>query len=63
MAPTSNLMPLLATLVVFVYAAGVILRGKGAPWYEWAGAVAGLLFAAWFWLAELRRVRRRGRRS
>jgi hypothetical protein len=54
----SNLMPLAATVVVLIYAAGVIIR-HGGLWYEWLAVVAGVGFATWFWFTEYKRVQRR----
>jgi hypothetical protein len=54
----SNLMPLAATIVVAVYAAGVIFRRSGL-WYEWLAVAAGVGFAIWFWFTEYKRAQRR----
>lgn len=58
----SNLMALAASVVVFLYAAGVGVRWESAPWYEWAAAAAGAGFALWFWFTEYARAQRLKRR-
>lgn len=57
-----HLMPLAATFVVGLYAAGVLLR-RSPLWYEWVAAAAGVAFAVWFWITEVQRARRRRSRG
>lgn len=59
----SNLMPVAATLVCLAYLGGVISRRESAAWYEWLGAVAGAGGAIWFWVWDVMRSRRPGRRD
>jgi len=58
MRPVDNLMPLAASVVVLLFAAGVLIR-QSTLWYEWAAALAGVAFAVWFWFTELMRARRK----
>lgn len=59
----SNLMPVAATAVVLIYLVGVLSRWDSAPWYEWVGAAGGAGGAIWFWIWDIMRDRRRGRRG
>ena len=55
----SNLMPIAASIVVAIYAIGVIARGRSALWYECLAVAAGVGFAIWFWFTEYKRAQRR----
>lgn len=56
--PFDNKMPAAASLVVLVYAIGVVWRGS-TVWYEWLGAGGGLLAMSLYWFFEFRRMRRK----
>lgn len=47
-------MAIAATVVVLVYATGVVLRREAALWYEWLMAALGAGFAIWFWVMDIK---------